>query len=47
MLITKVDSDGNPSAHGIQCGTARISMLANTGSPIQPRLSKSFIARTD
>ncbi len=47
MLITNVDSDGNPSAHGIQCGMARMSMVASTGSPSQPRLRMSFAARTD
>ena len=47
MLITNVDSDGSPSAHGIQCGIARMSMVASTGSPSQPRLSTSFAARTD
>ncbi len=47
MLITKVDNDGSFSAHGIQCGIARMSMLAKTGSPIQPRLRMSFAARTD
>ena len=47
MLITNVDSDGSASLHGIQCGIARISMVASTGSPSQPRRSRSFIARTD
>ena len=47
MLMTNVDRDGSPSLHGIQCGMARMSMVASTGSPSQPRLSRSFTARTD
>ncbi len=37
--MTNVDSDGRPSAHGIQCGMARMSIVASTGSPSQPRSS--------
>ena len=47
MLMTNVASDGRPRAHGIQWGIARISMVASTGVPSQPRSSRSFNARTD
>ena len=45
--MMNVDSDGSPSLHGIQCGMARISIVASTGSPSQPLRSRSFSARTD
>ena len=45
--MMKVDSDGSPWLHGIQCGMARISMVPSTGSPNQPLRSTSFSARTD
>ena len=47
MLITNVESDRPPSAHGIQCGIARISIVARIGSPKSPRSSSVFKARTE
>ena len=40
--MTNVDSDGSRSLHGIQCGIARMSMVASTGSPSRPRVSTSL-----
>ena len=42
-----VVSDGSFSLQAIQCGMARISMVARTGSPSQPRRKRSCRARTD
>ena len=47
MLMTNVDSDGNPCAHGIQCGIARMSIEASTIFPSDPVFSSDFIARID
>ena len=35
------------ACHGIQCGMPRMSMVASTGSPMVPFVSKVFAARTD
>ncbi len=42
MLMTKVESDRPPLAQGIQCGIARISTVARTGSPSIPRSKSAF-----
>ncbi len=47
MLMMNVESEWSPCAQGIQWGIARISIVASTGSPSQPRFNKSFSARTD
>ena len=40
MLMTNVESERPSRAQGIQCGIARISIVARTGSPKIPRSSK-------
>ena len=45
--MMKVDSDRPSRAQGIQCGIARISIVASTGSPSRPSSSKVLSARTD
>ena len=47
MLMMNVDSDRPPRAQGIQCGIARISIVASTGSPSRPSSSNVLSARTD
>ena len=42
MLMMNVDSDRPPRAQGIQCGIARISIVASTGSPSRPSSSRVF-----
>ena len=44
--MMNVERLGNPSAHGIQCGTAHVDRGEND-SPSQPRFITSFAARTD
>ncbi len=45
--MMKVERDRSPSLHGIQCGMARMSIVASTGSPRALRASSDFAARTD
>ena len=47
MLMMNVESDRPPWAQGIQCGIARISIVASTGSPSTRRSSRVFKARTE
>ncbi len=44
--MIQVDSDRPPSAHGIQCGIARISIVASTGSPRSRRSNSRLAPRT-
>ena len=45
--MMNVESDSPSLAQGIQCGTARISMVASTGSPNVPRSIRLRKARTE
>ncbi len=45
--MMNVASDRPPRAHGIQCGIARMSIVASTGSPSSSRSSSVFRARTE
>ena len=47
MLMRNVDSERPSRAQGIQCGIARMSIVARTGSPRTPLSSKCRSARTE
>ena len=47
MLMIRSVTHPSRCCHGIQCGIARMSIVASTGSPSIPRRSKSLQARID